>query len=41
MEEFQLKIIAKRKDYQNFDSVMNYLVDLLFARDGLCGSTNA
>ena len=33
VEEFQLKIIAKRKDYQNFDSVMNYLIDLLFARD--------
>lgn len=32
-EEFQLKIIAKRQNYQNFDSVMNYLVDLLFARD--------
>lgn len=33
VDEFQLKIIAKRKDYQDFDSVMNYLVDLLFARD--------
>ncbi len=33
IDEFQLKIIAKRKEYQNFDSVMNYLVDLLFARD--------
>ena len=33
VEEFQLKIIAKRKDHQNFDAVMNYLVDLLFARD--------
>ncbi len=33
VDEFQLKIIAKRKDYQNFDSVMNYLVDLLFSRD--------
>lgn len=32
-EEFQLKIIAKRKDYQTFDQVMNYLMDLLFARD--------
>lgn len=31
--EFQLKIIAKRKDYQSFDEVMNYLMDLLFARD--------
>lgn len=35
VEEFQLKIIAKRKDYQFFDEVMNYLFDLLFARDPL------
>lgn len=33
VEEFQLKIIAKRKDHQNFDSVMNYIIDLLFKRD--------
>lgn len=33
VDEFQLKIIAKRKDHQNFDSVMNHLMDLLFARD--------
>lgn len=33
VDEFQLKIIAKRKEYQNFDSVMNYLFDLLFSRD--------
>jgi hypothetical protein len=33
VEEFQLNIIAKRKDYQTFDAVMNYLLDLLFARD--------
>lgn len=33
VEEFELKIIAKRKDHQNFDAVMNYLVDLLFDRD--------
>jgi hypothetical protein len=32
-EEFQMKIIAKRKEYQNFDAVMEYLLDLLFARD--------
>ncbi|MEI2742924.1 MAG: ABC-three component system protein [Candidatus Competibacter sp.] len=32
-EEFQFKIIAKRKDYQTFDEVMEYLVDLLFSRD--------
>lgn len=32
-EEFQLKITAKRKDHQTFDSVMEYLVDLLFNRD--------
>lgn len=33
IDEFQLKIIAKRKNYQTFDEVMNYLVDLLFRRD--------
>ena len=33
VDEFQLKIIAHRKDYQTFDEVMEYLVDLLFNRD--------
>jgi hypothetical protein len=33
VDEFQLKIIAKRKDHQNFDHVMEYLADLLFGRD--------
>jgi hypothetical protein len=33
VDEFQLKIIAKRKAYQTFDDVMEYLVDLLFDRD--------
>lgn len=33
VDEFQLKIIAKRKDYQTFDEIMEYLVDLLFSRD--------
>ncbi len=33
VEEFQLKIIAYRKDYQTFDKIMEYLLDLLFARD--------
>ncbi len=32
-DEFDLKIIANRKDYQTFDKVMEYLVDLLFNRD--------
>jgi hypothetical protein len=35
VDEFQLKIIAKRKDYQTFDEVMEYLVDMLFNRDPL------
>jgi hypothetical protein len=34
-DEFQLKIIAKRKNYQTFDEVMEYLVDLLFNRDAV------
>ena len=33
VDEFQLGIIAKRKDYQTFDEVMEYLVKLLFNRD--------
>jgi hypothetical protein len=33
VDEFQFKIIAKRKDYQFFDEVMEYLLDLLFNRD--------
>jgi hypothetical protein len=32
-EEFQMKIISKRRDFQNFDEVMEYLLDLLFQRD--------
>ncbi len=33
VDEFQLKIISKRKDYQTFDNVMEYLAVLLFNRD--------
>lgn len=33
IDEFQLKIIAQRKDYQTFDQVMEHLIDLLFNRD--------
>ena len=33
VDEFQFKIIAKRKDYQTFDAIMVYLLDLLFSRD--------
>jgi len=32
-EEFQLKVIAKRKNYQEFDEVMEHLIDLLCSRD--------
>lgn len=32
-EEFQLKIIANRKEFQNFDKVMEYVLELLFKRD--------
>ncbi len=35
VEEFQLKVIAKRKDYQTFDEILNYLFDLLFQRDAV------
>lgn len=33
VEEFQLKIIAKREDHQTFDAVFNHLVGLLLKRD--------
>ena len=33
VEEFELKIIAKRKDYQTFDDVLNRIFDLLLKRD--------
>jgi hypothetical protein len=33
VDEFQLKIVANRKDYQTFDDVTEYLIDLLFNRD--------
>lgn len=34
-EEIQLKIIANRKDYQTFDKLMEYLLDLLYSRDAV------
>jgi len=33
VEEFQMKIISKRQDYQSFDRLLEYLIDLLFNRD--------
>jgi hypothetical protein len=33
VDEFQMKITSRRKDYQTFDRVFEYLLDLLFARD--------
>lgn len=33
VEDFQLKIVAKRADYQSFDDVFNYMVDTLVKRD--------
>jgi hypothetical protein len=38
VDEFQLKIISKRRNYQSFDEVMEYLLDLLFKRDPLLGA---
>ncbi len=40
VDEFQLKIISKRKDYQTFDEVMEYLIDLLFHRDAILRQRN-
>ncbi len=39
VDEFQFKIIAHRKDYQEFDKVMEYLLDLLFGRDPVLNQT--
>lgn len=33
VDEFQLKIISKRQNYQYFDEIMEYLAELLFNRD--------
>jgi hypothetical protein len=33
VEEFNIKIICHRSDYQTFDQVLEYLLDLLFGRD--------
>ncbi|NOQ35757.1 MAG: hypothetical protein GQ569_07665 [Methylococcaceae bacterium] len=33
VEEFNLKIIAHREDYSNFDHILNHLYDLLITRD--------
>ena len=35
VEDFQLKIVAHRSEFQKFDHVFNYLVDLLFTRDAV------
>lgn len=34
-EDFQLKIVAHRNEFQSFDKVFNYLVDLLVGRDNV------
>lgn len=34
-DEFQLKIVANRKDFQTFDKVMEYIADMLFNRDAV------
>lgn len=38
VEEFQLKIVAKRGDFDTFDDVFNYLFDLLVGRSGILRS---
>ncbi len=35
VDDFQLKIVAKRSQYQSFDDVFNHLIDLLVRRDGV------
>ena len=38
VEEFNLKIIAKRAEYETFDNVFNYLLDLLIDQSGILRS---
>ena len=40
-DEFQANIIAKRKDYQGFDEIFNYLFRVLFARDEILGANKS
>jgi hypothetical protein len=40
VEEFQMRIISKRKNYQTFDEVMEYLLELLFNRDVILRQRN-
>jgi len=35
INEFQLKVISKRTDFQTFDKVMEHLIDILFNRDAI------
>jgi hypothetical protein len=41
VEDFQLELLAKRKDYQSFDEVFNRLFEILVARDGVLGRNRA
>ena len=36
VDDFQFKIVAKRKGHQTFDEVFNHLVETLVARDAVC-----
>ncbi|WP_280431692.1 ABC-three component system protein [Nocardia brasiliensis] len=38
VEEFELKIVAKRESYQKFDDLFNHLVDILIQRDSVLAS---
>jgi hypothetical protein len=38
VEEFNLKIVAKREEYETFDAIFDYLLYQLFDRSGILGS---
>jgi hypothetical protein len=40
IEEYQLKIIAHRQEYQSFDKLMNYIFDKLIAQSNVLRQTN-
>lgn len=35
VEDFELKIVAKRANFQSFDNVFNYLIEVLFKQDAV------
>lgn len=41
VDEFQLKIVAKRNSFEKFDDVFNHIIDLLISRDAVLSRNKA